>query len=144
MLDNALMHFHFSYILIAISEIMASITGLEYSFTKAPKNMRSLVMAVFLFMTAIASAIGEAFVCEYDPALLTHLSKQLSLSLHYFPLFSLALSADPLLVWNYGVMAVLAFVGGALFWLSVRKLDKDEDKLNNLADGHFGTEKEKE
>jgi POT family proton-dependent oligopeptide transporter len=58
---------HSSYILIAISEILASITGLEYAFTKAPKNMRSLVMAVFLFMTAISSAIGEAFVCTSAP-----------------------------------------------------------------------------
>jgi POT family proton-dependent oligopeptide transporter len=50
-----------SYVLIALSEIFASITGLEYAFTKAPKNMRSLVMAMFLFATAISSAIGEAF-----------------------------------------------------------------------------------
>lgn len=50
-----------SYVLIALSEILASITGLEYAFTKAPKNMRSLVMAVFLFTQAISSAIGEAF-----------------------------------------------------------------------------------
>ena len=53
------------YILIAISEILASITGLEYAFTKAPKNMRSLVMACFLFMTALSSAIGEIFVCKF-------------------------------------------------------------------------------
>lgn len=50
-----------SYVLIALSEILASITGLEYAFTKAPKNMRSLVMAVFLFTNAISAAIGEAF-----------------------------------------------------------------------------------
>lgn len=54
----------FRYILIAISEILASITGLEYAFTKAPKNMRSLVMACFLFMTALSSVIGEIFVCK--------------------------------------------------------------------------------
>ena len=53
------------YVLIAFSEIFASITGLEYAFTKAPKNMRSLVMAVFLFMSAFSSALGEAFVSEY-------------------------------------------------------------------------------
>ena len=52
------------YILVAVSEILASITGLEYAFTKAPKNMRSLVMACFLFMTALSSAIGEIFVCK--------------------------------------------------------------------------------
>ncbi|KAJ3575012.1 hypothetical protein NP233_g1374 [Leucocoprinus birnbaumii] len=98
-----------SYVLIAFGEIFASITGLEYAFTKAPKNMRSLVMAVFLFTSAIASAIGEAFV---------------------------PLSTDPLLVWNYGVMGVLAGVAGVLFWLSVRKLDREEDRLNNLDEGH--------
>ncbi|PPR01223.1 hypothetical protein CVT26_015298 [Gymnopilus dilepis] len=105
-----------SYILIAISEILASITGLEYAFTKAPKNMRSLVMAVFLFMTAFSSAIGEAFV---------------------------SLSADPLLVWNYGVMAVLAFITGVIFWFAVRKLDAKEDLLNNLSAGHVTVEDEK-
>ncbi|KAF9448066.1 hypothetical protein P691DRAFT_670187, partial [Macrolepiota fuliginosa MF-IS2] len=98
------------YVLIAFSEIFASITGLEYAFTKAPKNMKSLVMAVFLFTSALASAIGEAFV---------------------------SLSADPLLVWNYGVMGVLAFITGILVWLTVYRLDADEDRLNNLTEGHM-------
>ncbi|TDL26999.1 PTR2-domain-containing protein [Rickenella mellea] len=97
-----------SYILIAISEIFASITGLEYAFSKAPKNMRSLVMSVFLFQSALSSAIGEAFV---------------------------SVSADPLLVWNYGSMGVLAAIAGILFWLSFRHLDADEDKLNALGEG---------
>ncbi|KAF8872957.1 peptide transporter PTR2A [Infundibulicybe gibba] len=99
-----------AYVLIAFSEILASITGLEYAFTKAPKNMRSLVMAVFLFMSAISSALGEAFV---------------------------SLSGDPLLVWNYGVMAVLAAITGVVLWLSVRRLDAREDELNNLQEGHL-------
>jgi len=98
-----------SYVLIAFSEIFASITGLEYAFTKAPKNMRSLVMSVFLFMTALANAIGEAFV---------------------------SLSADPLLVWNYSVMAILAGIAGTIFWIVTRKLDRQEDELNNLDAGH--------
>lgn len=99
-----------SYVLIAFSEILASITGLEYAFTKAPKNMRSLVMAVFLFMSALSSAIGEAFV---------------------------SLSADPLLVWNYGVMGVLAAVSGVIFWFQYRHLDQQEDELNAIAEGHY-------
>lgn len=101
-----------SYVLIALSEILASITSLEYAFTKAPKNMRSMVTAVALFMNAFASAIGEALV---------------------------ALSADPLLVWNYGVFAVIAFVAGCLFWLSHRHLDREEDDLNQLPTGYVGT-----
>ncbi|KAI0653886.1 oligopeptide transporter [Cubamyces menziesii] len=99
-----------SYVLIAFSEIFASITGLEYAFTKAPKNMRSLVMSVFLFMSAISSAIGEAFV---------------------------SLSSDPLLVWNYGVMGVLAFIAGCIFWFQYRELDKQEDALNDISEGHL-------
>ena len=125
-----------SYILIAISEILASITGLEYAFTKAPKNMRSLVMAVFLFMTAFSSAIGEAFVCAY------FCSYSLGRTC-LIRLFPPALSADPLLVWNYGVMAVLAFITGVIFWFAVRKLDAKEDLLNNLSAGHVTVEDEK-
>ena len=104
-----------AYVLIAFSEIFASITGLEYAFTKAPKNMRSLVMSVFLFTSAVASALGEAFV---------------------------PITVDPYLVWNYGTMAVIAGVGGSLFWIAVRKIDSEEDILNNLPTGHLGTEKE--
>ncbi|KAI0682220.1 oligopeptide transporter [Earliella scabrosa] len=103
-----------SYVLIAFSEILASITGLEYAFTKAPKNMRSLVMSVYLFMSAISAAIGQAFV---------------------------ALSADPLLVWNYSVMAVLAFIAGTIFWFQYRSLDAAEDDLNALATGQYDDEK---
>jgi POT family proton-dependent oligopeptide transporter len=106
-----------SYILIAISEIFASITSLEYAFSKAPKNMRSLVAAFALFMSAISAAIGEGFN---------------------------ALSADPLLVWNYGSMGVIAFIAGIAFWFTYRGLDKDEDKLNMLPTGHIGTEAQRE
>ena len=34
-------------------------------------------------------------------------------------------------------MAVISFIGGILLWFSVRKLDADEDRLNNLSEGHF-------
>ncbi|KAL8830563.1 MAG: hypothetical protein Q9170_005681 [Blastenia crenularia] len=98
------------YLLIAFSEIFASITGLEYAFTKAPKNMRSVVTAVFLFMSAISYAIGEAFV---------------------------SLSADPLLTWNYTTIAILAFLGGCGFWAAHRNLDKQEDKLNFIPESSF-------
>ncbi|KIN99379.1 hypothetical protein M404DRAFT_155176, partial [Pisolithus tinctorius Marx 270] len=99
-----------SYILVAISEILASITGLEYAFTKAPRNMRSLVMSMFLFTNAVAAAIGEAFV---------------------------SLSTDPLLVWNYGSVAVICGISGVMFRILVRKLNSEEDRLNNMAEGRF-------
>lgn len=93
------------YVFIGIGEIFTNVTGLEYAFSKAPKNMKSLVMAVNLFMSAISSAIGQALT---------------------------SLSADPLLVWNYGVVAVVAVLGGSAFWYCFAQLDRDEDKWNML------------
>lgn len=104
-----------TYVLGGISEIFASITSLEYAFTKAPVNMRSLIQAVALFMNAFSSAIGQAMV---------------------------SLSEDPLLVWNYAVTAILAFVGCIGFWITNYKLDQEEDKLNNLPQSHYSEQQQ--
>ena len=48
-----------------------------------------------------------------------------------------ALSTDPLLVWNYGVMAVLAGCAGTIFWFQYRHLDEQEDALNAIGEGHY-------
>lgn len=98
------------YVLIGFSEIFTSITGLEFAFTKAPKNMRSLVTSYWHFMSAFSNALGQAFV---------------------------SLSEDPLLVWNYTTIACLAFVGGILFWFHQRKTDRKEDVLNMLPDSTY-------
>lgn len=89
-------------------------TSLEYAFSKAPKNMRSLVQAVALFTNAFAAAIGEALV---------------------------PLADDPLLVWNYGIPAILAVVGGTLFWIQFKGLDAMEDRLNMLPEGRTVVDK---
>ncbi|ETS76533.1 hypothetical protein PFICI_11920 [Pestalotiopsis fici W106-1] len=99
-----------SYVLIGLAEICASITGLEYAFTKAPKNMRGLVTGVFWFSQAFSSALAQAFV---------------------------GLSADPLLVWLYTTVAIISALGGIGFWFSFSKLDKEEEALNNLTDSVF-------
>ncbi|RGP78159.1 pot family proton-dependent oligopeptide transporter [Fusarium longipes] len=100
-----------AYVLIALSEVFASITSLEYAFSKAPKNMRSMVQAVALFMTAFSAALGQALV---------------------------GLAADPLLVWNYGVVAILAVIAGTCFWFQFKDLDIHEDELNALPEGQAG------
>jgi len=46
------------YFFIAISEIFASITSLEFAYAEAPKTMKSLVMAFALFQTALGSLLG--------------------------------------------------------------------------------------
>lgn len=98
------------YVFVGFSEIFTSITGLEFAFTKAPKNMRSLVTSYWHFMSAFSNALGQAFV---------------------------SLAEDPLLVWNYAVVAILAFLGGVLFWLHQRKTDAQEDTLNMLPDSNY-------
>lgn len=98
------------YVLIGFSEIFTSITGLEFAFTKAPKNMRSLVTAFWYFMSAFSNALGQAFV---------------------------PLAEDPWLVWNYGGIALLACVGGVLFWAHQRGTDGLEDRLNMLPDSKY-------
>ncbi|KAF2023417.1 peptide transporter PTR2-A [Setomelanomma holmii] len=100
------------YVLIATSEIFASVTTLEYAFTKAPKNMRSLVQSVQLFTTAFSAALAQAFT---------------------------PLTSDPHLVWNYGAVAIISFVTGIAFHFAYRRMDKAEDQLNMLPTGHVGT-----
>lgn len=99
-----------AYMAIAFSEIFASITALEYAFTKAPKNMRSAVTGCFLFANAFSSALSQAFV---------------------------GLATDPLLVWLYTTVACIMAAGGIGFWLTFRKLDKMEDQLNALPESTY-------
>jgi proton-dependent oligopeptide transporter, POT family len=98
------------YILIGISEIFTNVTSYEYAFSKAPDNMKSLVMSFNLFMSAVSAALGQAFT---------------------------PLSGDPLLVWNYGAVAIIAFFGGVFFWVFFRHLDAEEDALNSLERSKF-------
>lgn len=93
------------YILVGISEIFTNVTSYEYAFSKAPANMKSLVMSVNLFMSAISAAIGQAFT---------------------------PISDDPYLVWNYTSVACIACVGGIAFWFCFKHLDSEEDKWNML------------
>ncbi|PVI05442.1 PTR2-domain-containing protein [Periconia macrospinosa] len=100
----------FPYGLVGMSEVLASITKLEYAYTKAPKNMRSTVQGIALFTSAVSSALGQALV---------------------------GLSEDPLLVWNYGSVAVAAMIGAVGFWFTFHNTDKEEDALNNLKESNF-------
>jgi len=92
--------------MIGVSKIFTNVTSYEYVLSKAPTNMRSSVMSINVFMFAFAPAARRTFIAS---------------------------SADPLLVWIYGVVALLAFVSGVLFWICFRKLDKHEDAWNSIA-----------
>ncbi|ODQ78922.1 hypothetical protein BABINDRAFT_162582 [Babjeviella inositovora NRRL Y-12698] len=94
-----------AYVLIAISEILASITGLEYAYTKAPSSMKSFIMSMYLLTTAFGSALGIAL----SPT-----------------------SENPKLVWTYTGLSVSCFIAGVCFWLCFHHYNKQEVKLNAL------------
>lgn len=94
-----------AYFFIAISEILASITGLEYAYTKAPVSMKSFIMSLFLVMNAFGSALGIAL----SPT-----------------------SEDPKLVWTYTGLAVSCFIAGVCFWLCFKHYNEREYQLNSL------------
>lgn len=81
-----------AYILITIAETLASVAGMEYAYTKAPKSMRSLVMAVYLSTVSLGILIALAV----SP-----------------------LTADPKLGWMYFTFGMEAFLAGAVL-LSAR------------------------
>ena len=61
---------HFSwqilaYVIMTAAEVMVSITVLEFSYTQAPRKMKSFVMGVFLFFSMTLGNLFTAQVNEY-------------------------------------------------------------------------------
>ncbi|KAJ0119510.1 POT family protein [Diaporthe amygdali] len=94
-----------AYLLIGLSEIFASITGLEYAFTKAPANMKSFIMSLFL----LTSAFGSALSIALSPT-----------------------AVDPKLLWMYTGLAVSCFLAGIIFWLLYSRYNRTEESMNEL------------
>ena len=69
-------------------------------------------------MSALSSALGQAFVST--PHSLPHLC------VGFFWVLTREMSTEPLLVWNYGAIAVLAFLAGCVCMRMTRNLDRAE------------------
>jgi len=85
-------------VLSALSECFCSVTAYELAYARSPHGMKGLVVAIFLFMQALASAIGEIL---------------------------LPVTADPWLVWIWGAPAVALFVQTIVFWVRFRHLNNE-------------------
>ncbi|KAF7725206.1 peptide transporter ptr2 [Apophysomyces ossiformis] len=95
------------YVLIAFSEIFASITSIEYAYTHAPKSMKSLISALSLWPNCASALINLA----------------ISPSAH-----------DPNMVWVYSGVAIGAFVCGCMYYYVFRHYDTmdEQDNMNKI------------
>ncbi|KAL1957957.1 hypothetical protein VTO42DRAFT_5349 [Malbranchea cinnamomea] len=94
-----------AYVFIGISEIFASVSGLEYAFTKAPPSMKSFVQSMFLVTNAFGAAISEALTpAVYDPAV----------------------------QWLFVGLCCASFCAGVIFWLVFHHLNDKEEEMNAL------------
>lgn len=101
-----------AYVFMALSEIFASVTGLEYAYTKAPSNMKSFIMSLYLVTNAIGSALGIAL----SPT-----------------------AKNPKFVWMYTGIAIATVFAAAIFWLVFHKLNNVEEELN-VIDAEYNAE----
>ncbi|OQE29832.1 hypothetical protein PENSTE_c002G03149 [Penicillium steckii] len=94
-----------AYMFIGISEIFASVSGLEYAYTKAPPSMKSFVQSMYLLTNAFGSALAEALT----PA-----------------------AFDPAIMWMFVGLACASFIAGIVFWIVFHHLNAQEDDMNAL------------
>ena len=83
----------------AISECLCNVTAYEIAYARSPKGMKAVVMSLFLFNTALATALGEVLT---------------------------PVTVDPYLIWIWAGLAIALAVQTVIFHWTYRKMDNDE------------------
>jgi POT family proton-dependent oligopeptide transporter len=91
------------YFILAVAEILGFVTASEYAYSKAPRDMKTMVQALTQLTACLASALGMA------------------LSL---------VSKDPKLVVMYACLAASMAFSAVIFWCKFRKYDGKEAEMN--------------
>ncbi|KAJ5205479.1 hypothetical protein N7491_003894 [Penicillium cf. griseofulvum] len=95
-----------SYFLLAFAEILGFTTLSEYSYSKAPKDMRSLVQALRQVTAAIGSALGMAL----SPV-----------------------AVNPKVMYLYTGLAATMIAAAPVFWVAFRNYDDIDDELHETS-----------
>lgn len=82
----------------AISECFCNVTAYEIAYARSPRGMKAIVMALFLFNTALANALGEVLT---------------------------PVTVDPHLIWVWAGLAIALAVQTVVFYWTYRKMDHD-------------------
>lgn len=85
-------------VLSALSECFCNVTAYEVAYSRSPKSMKGTVMAIFLFMNALSSAIGEIMI----PA-----------------------TKDPWLIWIWAAPTVALALQTMIFWYRFHHIDRE-------------------
>ncbi|OBR10853.1 Oligopeptide transporter [Colletotrichum higginsianum IMI 349063] len=93
------------YVALAVAEIFGLVTASEYAYSKAHKDMKSIVQA----MVQLSACMGSLMAMALSPV-----------------------SRDPHLVIVYAAIAGVMGLCSALFWWKFRKYDRLDRELNNL------------
>jgi dipeptide/tripeptide permease len=90
-------------ILTALAEVFVNVTAYGIAYSRSPKNMKGLVAALNLFMTAISAAIGLATAAAIQ---------------------------DPYLIWAFAGPTIAGGVLTVIFWFTFKHIDKEEFVIN--------------
>ncbi|GJD01078.1 oligopeptide transporter [Colletotrichum higginsianum] len=93
------------YVALAVAEIFGLVTASEYAYSKAHKDMKSIVQAI----VQLSACMGSLMAMALSPV-----------------------SRDPHLVIVYAAIAGVMGLCSALFWWKFRKYDRLDRELNNL------------
>lgn len=83
----------------AISECFCNVTAYEIAYARSPKDMKSVVFALFLFCLALGSALGEVLT---------------------------SVTVDPHLIWVWAGLAIALAAQTIVFYWTYRRMDDDE------------------
>jgi proton-dependent oligopeptide transporter, POT family len=93
------------YFILAVAEIFGFVTANEYAYSKAPRDMRTVIQALTQLTACLGSALGMAI----SPV-----------------------AKDPHLIIMYACLAGTMALCAALFWWRFRKYDRIDVELNRL------------